>query len=202
MPGSKPYVLSYTQQHPLARMTPLRRDQSQTYRLGERIPPSALNDHAPMWEAVECLLDPLDTVQARVNLQRDYTWLSKSSTCTSNLAGGFRAQVYDIKKRYRFADRSINFANFAGPVNNAGAANSPASFFLREPYRFEIPDSQILLQVQNFESAPNIVMMAFYGQVLRFNQPGLVFPGGPRTGWDWADSVRHYLMTGQHPARH
>lgn len=190
MPGSKPYVLSNTQQHPLARMTPLRRDQAQTYRLGERIPPSALTDHAPMWEAVECLLDPLDTQQARVNLQRDYTWLAKIANCTSNLSGGFRAQVYDIKKRYRFADRGINFSNFAGPVQNP--THSPACFFLREPYRFEIPDSQILLQIQNFENAPNTVMMAFYGQVMRFNQPGLMFPGGPVTGWDWAASVQQY----------
>lgn len=199
MPGSKPYVLTWTQQHPLARMTPYRRDQAQTYRLGERIPPSALDDHAPMWEAIEALMDPLDTVQLRVNLQRDFTWLSKTSNCTSNLNGGFRVQVYDIKKRYRFADRSINFANFAGPVNNAGAANSPACFFFREPYRFEIPDSQVLLQVQNFEQAPNTVMLAFYGQVLRFNAPGLTFPGGPRTGWDWADSVKQYWLSQSHP---
>lgn len=189
MPGSKPYMLEYTQQHPLSRMLPLRRDQAQTYRLGERIPPSALEGHGPMWEAVELLLDPLDTLQARVNLQRDYTWVSKAATCTSNLNGGFRAQVYDIKKRYRFADRGINFANFAGPVAH-GSGNSPAAFFLREPYRFEIPDSQILLQVQNFENVANTVMMCFYGQVLRFNAPGLTFPGGPMTGWDWAASVR------------
>lgn len=197
MPGSKPYVLAYTQQHPLARMTPLRRDQAQTYRLGERIPPSALGDHAPMWEAAEALLDPLDTLQLRINLQRDYTWLAKAATCNSNVVGGFRTQVYDIKKRYRFADRGINFANFAGPVSNP-AGNDPACFFLREPYRFEIPDSQILVVIQNFENAPNDVMLAFYGQVLRFNQPGLSYPGGPMTGWDWAASVQQYY-SGRHP---
>lgn len=197
MPGSKPYVLSETQQHPLARMTPYRRDQAQTYRLGERIPPSALGDHAPMWEAVEFLLDPLDSLQARVNLQRDYTWMSKTANCSVNTAGGFRVQQYDIKKRYRFADRSTNFATFAGPVANQ-VGNSPSCFFLREPYRFEVPDSQILLQVQSFEQVPITVMMAFYGQVLRFNAPGLTFPGGPMTGWDWAASVQQYYA-GQHP---
>lgn len=199
MPGAKPYMLAFVQQHPLSRMLPLRRDQAQTYRLGERIPPSALDDHGPMWEGVEFLLDPLDTLQARVNVQRDYTLLAQSATCSVNtVAGGFRAQYYDIKKRYRFADRGLNFANFAGPVANP-AGNSPSVFFLREPYRFEIPDSQILLQVQNFENAPNTVSLAFYGQVLRFNEPGLVFPGGPMTGWDWASSIqRYYSQQGRH----
>lgn len=196
MPGAKPYMLEFVQQHPLSRMLPLRRDQAQTYRMGERIPPSALEDHGPMWEAVECLLDPLDTLQARVNLQRDYTLLSIAATCTVNTsAGGFRVQMYDIKKRYRFADRGINFANFGGTVQNVGG-NSPSVFFLREPYRFEVPDSQILLQVQNFENAPNTVSIALYGQVLRFNEPGLTFPGGPMTGWDWARSVQRQGQRG------
>lgn len=197
MPGSKPYVLTYVQQHPLSRMLPLRRDQAQTYRMGERIPPSALEAHGPMWEAVDFLLDPLDTLQARVNLQRDYTLISKSARCDVNTVGGFRVQYYDIKKRFRFADRGINFATFAGPVNNSGAGNSPAAFSLREPYRFEIPDSQILLQVQNFENVPNVVQIAYYGQVLRFNAPGLTFPGGPYTGWDWAASGQQYYGRGR-----
>ena len=191
MPGSRPYTLEFVQQHPLSRMLPLARYQAQTYRMGERIPPSALTDHGPMWEAVDFLLDPLDTLQARVNVQRDYTLIAFMGTCSSNLAGGFRVQFYDVKKRYRFADRGVNFANFAGPVEIA-SGNAPSPFFLREPYRFEIPDSQILLACQNFESVANTVSLALYGQVLRFNAPGLTFPGGPMTGWDWASSIQQY----------
>lgn len=198
MPGSRPYTLHETQQHPLARMLPLRRNQMQAYRMGERIPPSALYDHGPVWEAIEWVLNPLDTLQARVNLQRDYTFVSMAATCTSNVNGGFRIILYDLKKRYRFFDRPVNFANFAGPIGpTAGAA-----FFLREPYRFEIPDSQFLLEVQNFENVLNRVSVALRGVVLRFNAPGLVFPGGPRTGWDWAASVHAAQLPPHHDGEH
>src|SRR5215813_11346934 len=139
MPGARPYTLQWVMQHPLARMLPLTRSQAQVYRMGERVPPSALTDHGPVWEAVEWQLGPLDTLQARVNLQRDFTLLSISAKCTVDATGGFRFQMYDIKKRYRFADRSINYGNLAGPVANLNG-NSPGAFFLREPYRFEVPD--------------------------------------------------------------
>ena len=191
-------MLDFVMQHPLARMLPMFRYQAQVYRMGERVPPSALTDHGPMWESVEFLLDPLDTLQARVNLQRDFTLLAIMATCTTNTAaGGFRVQFYDLKKRYRFADRPVNFANFAGTIEVLNA-NSPSPFFLREPYRFEIPDSQILLECQNFENAANTVSVMYYGQVLRFNAPGLTFPGGTQTGWDWADSVERFYQQAHH----
>jgi hypothetical protein len=34
-----------------------------------------------------------------------------------------------------------------------------------------------------------VVNLALYGQVLRFNEPGLAFPGGNVTGWDWGNSI-------------
>jgi hypothetical protein len=188
MPGARPYTLEQIMQHPLARMLPLFRWQAQVYRMGERIPPSALADHGPVWEAQEFTLDPLGTLQARVNLQRDFSLISVAAKCTVDTVGGFRVQMYDLKKRYRFADRSINFGNLGGPVANI-SGNSPSPFFLREPYRFEVPDSQIMMQVQNMENAPNVVNLALYGQVLRFNEPGLAFPGGNVTGWDWGNSI-------------
>jgi hypothetical protein len=195
MPGAKPYTLRWVLQHPLARMLPLGRYQAQTYRLGERIPPSALEDHGPMWEAVEFLMDPLDTLQARVNLQRDFTLMAVAATCSSNVNGGFRLQFYDLKRRFRFADRPINFANVGGPISAPlGPGLTPSPIFLREPYRFAVPDSQILLDCQSFENVTNDVQILFYGQVMRFNAPGLTFPGGPITGWDWANSVQHYMQ--------
>lgn len=197
MPGARPYTLRWILQHPLARMLPLGRWQAQTYRMGERIPPSALEDHGPMWEVAEFLLDPLAGLQARINLQRDFTLMATAATCSSNVNGGFRIQFYDLKKRFRFADRPTNFANWAGPIGGS-IGPSPAAVFLREPYRFDVPDSQILLEVQNFENVVNTVTAVFYGQVLRFNAPGLTFPGGPMTGWDWSDSVQHYIDNQQH----
>lgn len=190
MPGARPYTLNYTQVHPLARMLPLFRPQMQVYRHGERIPPSALEGHGPVWETTRWTLDAFATQQSRVNLQRDFTLISVSAKCSSNLQGGFRLQMYDLKKRYRFQDRGIDFGNLAGPVQIDGAPKGGAAFFLREPYRFEVPDSQIYIECQNLESVPNTISFAVYGQVLRFNEAGPEFPGGNVTGWDWANSVQ------------
>ena len=181
MAGAKPYTLRYVSQHPLARMLPLHRYQDQAYRLGEKLPPSALDGHGPMWEAVTMALNARSTLQARVNLQRDFTLIAISCNSSSSVSGGFRVQLYDKKKGLRFADRGVAQANFAGTVQGS---SSPV--FLREPYRFDFPDSQLLLNVQNLESVANTVQVVFYGSVLRFNEPaGRNFPGGVFTGYDW-----------------
>lgn len=172
MPGAKPYTLRYITQNPLARMLPLRRAQNEVYRLGERIPPSSIAGHGPIWEAVTLGLSALGTLQARVNVQRDFTLLAITVSSSSNVSGGFRAQLYDMKKRLRMADRGVQFALIGGP--NTGP------FFLREPYRFDIPDSQILVIAQNLEAVANTVQIALFGMALRFNEPGAHdFPGGP-----------------------
>jgi hypothetical protein len=179
MPGSKAYSLAYTLRNPLARMLPLQREQMQVYRLGEKKPPAgSMLDHGPMWEAVSFVLGPLKTSQARVNLQRDFTLLAITAVASSVAAGGFRAQFYDKKKDLRLADRGVQQANLAGTTGGAA--------FLREPYQFDLPDSQILVIVQNLESVANTIQIALYGQVLRFNQPhpdANEFPGGPVTSW-------------------
>lgn len=183
MPGSKAYSLAQTLRHPLARMLPLFRYQAQVYRLGEKTPPSGhMQDYGPVWEACSFVLDPLGTLQARVNLQRAFTLLAITTSATVIDHGGFRAQFLDTKRELRLADRGVQRANIAG---NQGTANGGV-FFLREPYEFDEPDSQILVMVQNLESVANTVQVAFYGQVLRFNQaaPGRnEFPGGPVTSW-------------------
>lgn len=101
-------------------------------------------------------------------------------TATSSVfttRGGFRAQLYDMKKQLRFADRGQLVANIAGN----GGTTPGAPFFLREPWQFDEPDSQVLVIVQNMETAQNSIQLVMYGQVLRFNQdaPGYDdFPGG------------------------
>jgi hypothetical protein len=156
-------------------MLPLQREQMQVYRLGEKNPPAGhLQDHAPMWECVTVILSARGSTRVRVNLQRDFTLMALTATASVNTAlGGFRAQLYDMKKQLRFADRGVMFANLAG---TAGAA-----VFLREPWEFDEPDSQVLVIVQNMEAAQNSIQIALYGQVLRFNQPApgfQEFPGG------------------------
>lgn len=178
MPGMKPFSLRHTITHPLARMLPIQREQMMVYRLGEKSPPSGhLGDHAPMWEVVTVNLNARGSTRVRVNLQRDFTLMAITSIATVTNHGGFRAQFYDMKKQLRFADRGVLAPNIAG---NMGAA-SPGAFFLREPWQFDEPDSQLLVIVQNMETVANVIDIAFYGQVLRFNQPApgfQEFPGG------------------------
>lgn len=178
--GAKPYSLRNTMQHPLARMLPMQREQSQVYRMGERVPPCGfLCNHAPTWEAVNLVIAALGTLQVRVALQRDFHLLAINVSTSSNVAGGFRAQLYDVMKQVRFADRGLNQALMGGQQGPAGPVGA---FFLREPYRFDEPNSQLLVNVQNLESVQNTIQIAFYGLALPFNaisRNSAEFPGGP-----------------------
>jgi hypothetical protein len=180
VPGARPYSLRHSLTHPLARMLPIQREQMQVYRLGEKHPPAGeMKDHAPMWEVVNVVLAARDSTRVRVNLQRNFTLLALTASATVNTAlGGFRAQFYDMKKELRFADRGVLFANLAGTMGGGGFGGA---LFLREPWTFDEPDSQVLVIVQNMEAAQNAMQFVMYGQVLRFNQaaPGYQeFPGG------------------------
>src|SRR5271166_538036 len=178
MAGARPYSLSQTLQHPLARMTPLHMRQYQVYRLGERLPPSGgLIDHCPTWEPVDMVLAARSTLQARVNVQRDYTLIGIMFSSSSIVNGGFRAQFYDTKKQLRMADRGVQLAQIAGAVGGTVATRGP--FFLREPYEFDQPDSQLLVIAQNLETVTNTIEIALYGVALRFNQPSAKLPEFP-----------------------
>ncbi len=146
-------------------MLPLFKYQKQVYRLAEARPPveEGLADHAPVWHTVTFILAALQSVQMRINVQRDF-WLIAitASATTQTAAGGFRAQLYDTIKKVRFADRGQLMVNIAG--------SSSGPFFLRDPYQFDQPDSQVLVNLTNMENAQNTVQLALYGQVLRFNQ--------------------------------
>lgn len=161
--GVNPYSLRNTMVHPLARMTPKGLYQQQVYRLGEKNPPvGAMADHSPKWEVVTVVLDALGTTQARINVERDFHIVSLLASSSSNVSGGFRAQLYDTLKKVKFEDRGVNFANLAGASGKA--------YMLREPYQFDLPNSQVLLLLQNLEAVQNTIQIVLYGQVLRFNQ--------------------------------
>lgn len=187
MPGVHPYSLAQTPTHPLARMLPLQREQMQVYRLGEKNPPSGgMQDHAPMWECAEFVLSSRGSDRVRINLQRNFTLLAVIASASVNTAlGGFRAQFYDTTKKLRFADRGVMFANFAGTMGG-GVGTGGGAMWLREPWQFDEPDSQILVIAQNMENAQNRIQIVFYGQVLRFNQPvqgQADYPGGVVTNY-------------------
>jgi hypothetical protein len=161
-------------------MLPIAREQSQVYRLGERVPPSGdLLDHAPTWEAVNVILAQLGTLQARVALQRDFYLMAITVSTSSNVAGGFRAQLYDVMKQVRLADRGIQAALMGGMQGPAGPVGA---FWLREPYRFDEPNSQLLVNVTNLEAVQNTIQIALYGVALPFNaisHSSAEYPGGP-----------------------
>ena len=158
--------------HTLARMLPLHRYQSQVYRLAQKYPPGLEDGFAPIWEVATALLPARQTTQLRINFQREFHLLAISAS--SSLGGGFRAQLYDMKKAYctgqgkpgvRLAARGVNLANYFGP------GTSP--FFLREPYPFTEKNAQALVIVQNQDTsgANNIIQVVLYGQARRFNFP-------------------------------
>ena len=182
MPAMQPTSLQHTLTHPLARMLPMLREQQQVYRLGEKHPPvDDLPTDGPVWEACTFNIGPLTNSQARINLQRAFTLIALSASSSSNAAGGFRLQFLDTKKSLRFFDRPLNFANVAGG-GNVAPPKPPGYVFLREPWTFDQPDSQILVSVTNFETVQNVIQVVFYGHVLRFNAPDpryQQFPGGP-----------------------
>ena len=157
--------------HNLARMLPLHNYQKQVYRFAEKFPPGLEDGYAPIWETITWILNARQTLQARVNVQREWHMLSIAASSSSNANGGFRVQLYDPKKIYwgktkpgaRLADRGISFANYTGP------GSSP--FFLREPYPMTEPNAQFLVICQNFETVTNTVQIVLYGVARRFNFP-------------------------------
>lgn len=92
-PGKDPSVLF----HMLARMLPLRRYQAQVYRLAQKFPPGFEDGFAPIWEVASALLPARGTTQLRINFQSQFHLLAVGGF---NTLGGFRAQLYDMKKSY------------------------------------------------------------------------------------------------------
>lgn len=165
MQGTSPHRRGNIQKHPLARLLPKLGLQRQVYRLGESTPPSdGLEGFGPSWQAVDLVIPAYSAMQARVSVQRMFTVLGFAASASVNALGGFRLQMYDTKKGIRFAGRGVQYGNVAGAAKSAGP------FFLREPYQFDLPDSQILVDCRNLEAAQNSIEIVIYGVALRFNQ--------------------------------
>jgi hypothetical protein len=156
-----PYSLDRVVQNQLSNLVPLRRTNQQCYQMGYKHPSGDLDGYCPSWEVVSFVLGPFGTKQARVSLQRDFHLLGVIGSSTS--PNGFRAQFYDVKKQRRFADRPFGHFNFLGGQGSV--------FMLRRPYRFEEPNSQLLVLAQNYDSATATEQIVLYGCVLRFNDP-------------------------------
>lgn len=181
-----PYSLDGVLQNQLSNLVPLRRTNQQVYQLGYKHPHGDMEGYCPSWEVITLSLPSLGTAQARVNVQRDFHLLGTVGSSTS--VNGFRVQLYDVKKKRRFSDRGFGHFNLLGGQGSI--------LFLRRPYRFDMPNSQILVVAQNFDTVQAIEQIVLYGCVLRFNDPRPWFQGrhghqfmrrfmDPHLGWPW-----------------
>jgi hypothetical protein len=160
--GINPFSLKGEITNPLARMLPLYDYQRQVYRMGEAHPPTErMQEYAPHWVVFDMVLGPLSTLQIRKTLHRGFTLLALTCSTTSNVSGGFRAQIYDLPRKRRLADRGVNQALIGG---------LDESCFLREPYPLDLPNHQILIIAQNLEAVQNAVQLVLYGPAKGIDQ--------------------------------
>jgi hypothetical protein len=158
----------------LARMLPLDSYQHAVYRLGQRHPPGFEDGFTPIWECATAILPARQTTQLRINFQREFHLLGLMAT--SSQAGGFRAQIYDMKKVYvpgakpgvRLAGRGVISSLYFG-----GTTVGTQPFFLREPHPFTEPNAQALVIIQNQDTGgtSNNIQVVLYGVARRFNWP-------------------------------
>lgn len=159
MPAANVKTLRAAFLNPLADMLPLKQNQRQVYQFAE-IPPG-LEGYQPRWEVANAVVAAQGTIQLKVDLMTDFHLLALyASASVATGLGGFRTQFYDVLKQRRLMDRGLQF-----PLVGGGARGGA---FLREPYRFDVPKSQLLIILQNMEVAPNTVQLALYGVAAPF----------------------------------
>src|SRR5271166_2514391 len=165
-----PQGLQRVLRNPLARMLPLLQLQSQVYRLAERCPAGFEDGFTPIWEVATCVLPAMQTTQLRINFQNQFHLFALKGS--GSQPGGFRVQLYDMKKQYtpggkpgvRLAGRGVNANNFLGTGKDP--------IFLREPHPFDEPNAQCLVIIQNQDTSTvnsNTIQVVLYGLARRFN---------------------------------
>ena len=147
--------------NPFVRMLPVAGSaQRGVYRMGDAQPPG-LEGYQPRWQVLNAVLGAQQTIQTTIDLPTDFYLLALLATGSAErLPGLFRAQLYDTLKKVRLQDRGIR------NLNLGGAGFSP--FFLREPYHFDLPRSQVKVIMQNMETAANTVQLVLYGMCAPF----------------------------------
>jgi len=160
MPGARPYTLDHVLQNQLSNLVPLRRTNQQVYQLGKKRQ-FGMQGYAPIWECISFVLPARGTKEARVSVQRDFHLVGLVGSASG--PNGFRMQAFDVKKKRRWQDRGFGHFNLLGGQGSV--------LFLRRPYRFDEPNSQILVMVQNYDNFVSTVQIVLYGLVLRFNDP-------------------------------
>ncbi len=145
--------------NPYTRMLPLRGWQADVYRMAEKMPPG-LEGYQPRWEVVNGVILAQQSLNVKIDIMTGFHLMAALASATTNTVGGFRTQFYDAIKKRRIHDRPIQFPNLGGA--------SAAPFFLREPYPFDLPRSQMLMILQNLETVTNTVQIVLYGVAAPF----------------------------------
>lgn len=145
--------------NPFVRMFPFGPQRS-VYRLAEGRPPG-LEGYQPRWQVLNAVLGAQQTIQLKIDVPNDFYLLAILTSATSELTGGFRAQFYDVFKKYRLQDRGVQHALLGGASNGV--------FFLRDPYHFNLPRSQVKVVMQNLELVTNTIQVALYGVAAPFS---------------------------------
>ncbi len=145
--------------NPYAVMLPyFGRYQEMVYRQGEVLP--GLEGYQPRWQIVSAVLGAQQSLQQTIDLMTGFHLLAILGSASVNTVGGFRAFLFDVLRQLRLQDRGIQFPQLGG------AAKSP--FFLREPYPFDLPASQVKVLLTNMEAQSNTVQLVLYGVVAPF----------------------------------
>jgi hypothetical protein len=152
---------SITRMNGLSRMLPLFRRQSHVYRMGEASP-SGLEGYFPRWEVVNAIIAAKQTYQTTIDLMPGFHLLALLGSASVNNVGvgGFRVHLYDKSRNIRLQARGVQ-------INNWGGA-AKYGFFLREPYPFDLPKSQAMVDITNLEAASNTIQIVLYGVAAPF----------------------------------
>lgn len=168
MPQSNSNSLRREFVNPYALLLPLLGFQDRVYRFSTN-PPPGLEGYQPRWEVVNAVLGAQQQIQVKIDVMRDFHLLALLASATVNTVGGFRVHLAHAwrepgspeQQTRRFgSDRGLKFGNLGG--------TSAFGFFLREPYRFDLPQSQVLVILQNLEPNPNTVQLVLYGVAAPF----------------------------------
>jgi hypothetical protein len=146
--------------NPFVRLLPLRGLQNNVYRMGDAVQPG-LEGYQPRWQVLNAVLGAQQTIQLTIDVPHDFYLLAILTSSSSEVSGGFRAQFYDVYKKYRLQDRGVQHANLGG-ANASG-------FFLRDAYHFDQPRSQVKVILQNMELVTNTIQVALYGVAAPFS---------------------------------
>lgn len=146
--------------NPFVRLLPVRGLQSDVYRMGDAVQPG-LEGYQPRWQVLNAVLGAQQTIQLKIDVPNDFYLLAFLTSSTSEVSGGFRAQFYDVFKKYRLQDRGVQHALLGG--------GSGGAFFLRDAYHFDLPRSQVKVVLQNLELVANTIQVALYGVAAPFS---------------------------------